>query len=215
MSDLSFLENNCNDKIDDNILTRLSELSRELKILRGEENEEIVGFLFDLISNFARNTELSLASAAKAFDLYEEKERKISREFIPVILNNASLSEIKLDTGEKISIEDVYYPSLAKDSVQDAYKEMIEIEKKEKKLDDEQAKDNIDVMFKDIVSMEKLTKEEKEKLISFCIKENIPFSHEKNIHFKTLQAYIKRQMQIGGSIPKKVSLFVYKQTKIK
>jgi len=138
----------------------------------------------------------------------KKKEKALSQETMPDLLLEHGLTSITLETGEKITITEEVYSTLAKDPIKRRF------------------------VLKWIVKnggaaiIKKLcTVEEPEKvLIDFLNEMDIPYDATQDIHHSTLRAWWRSKLGITkgslqeievGDIPKEASVFIYKKTKIK
>lgn len=154
-----------------------------------------------------------LRTLTKEIALLEEKLKKkkgeaetVSREEIPSLLNPLSISEIKLDTGERIIIEDKVKSSITKGNSLLAYRNMVEAEG-----GGEIGKRKVDDLFKSKTIMD----EPSDELIDYLLDHDIPFEVERNIHYQTLNKYCRSKLDRGEPIPEGISVFQYQETKIK
>jgi len=188
-------------------LETLSKLCYQLKDLRAEEKEyqtrEIIDYLM------IRYESISIETIKQVLKKYEQLEHNISQNLIPSVLNECNMSEIKLKTDERIIVEEKIKASIADKRSAQAYAEMI---KKEQELGKEYevAEKNIASLFK-----AELRIEPSEEIYDLLIEKNIPYDKKLDIHWQTLNKYVKEKMERGEPIPESISVFKYQETKIK
>lgn len=136
----------------------------------------------------------------------KEELEQVSRISIPSILNEVGLSEVKLSTGEKVTIEDKLKASISDKNFILAFNNMIKAEG-----GDESAEEKIESLFKTKVTISDVKEETLDKLLDL----DISYDLKKEIHWKTLQRYCSEKLDQGEEIPEGISVFQYQETKIK
>lgn len=203
-----FLENLENNEIENEVLQDLTRKVNTLKVLRGKEDvdieHDIIKYLHHNFSN-----QLSIATLEKVLKSYKEIERKLSQEVIPLTLLGCGLSEIKLKTGQKITIQDKLKASISTVNKGEAYINMIKAEIK-KGLSKEEAEQNINGLFKSKIEIDI-----DEEVMEFCINKNIPYETSREIHWQTLNKYCKTELENGYKVPEGITYYQYRETKIK
>jgi len=124
---------------------------------------------------------------------------EVSRNQIPAIMQGFNLSELKLSSGEKITVEDKLKASITKDNLEVAYTEM--------------SKDGSEILFKKGIKIENAPNEE--EILQILLDNNIPYNMEKSIHPQTLNKFCRERMEKGLLIPNGISVYTYQETKIK
>ena len=139
----------------------------------------------------------------------KKQEETLSREEIPDLLLQTGLTEIKLESGERVEIKEKIACSLPK---KDTGKRKIVLN-----FIIEQGGEHI---IKRKLSVE----EPEEFIITFLQEKRIPYSDIKDIHASTLKAWFSEKLGIKKNslqelelqdIPKEANVFVYKETNIK
>lgn len=169
-------------KVESDTLKHLSTLAQDLVSLEKEIEER----------------ELKLSELKKNLE-------RLSREDIPQIMNNLGLSQIKLSTGETLTIADKIKANIAKKNLEIAFANMVNGEK------DLIAQKAIAGLFKSEISIEG----EDPKILELLVQNNIPYNTSKDIHYQTLNKYCREQIENGKPIPEGISVFQYQETKIK
>lgn len=150
-----------------------------------------------------------IAQMELQLDNLNKEEQALSREEIPNLLLQTGLTEIKLESGEKVTIQEKLACSLPKK----------DLEKKKKVFNFiiEQGGEHI---IKRILSVE----DPEEFIINFLQENKIPFSDEKSIHASTLKSWFSQKLGMKKNslqeielqdIPKEANVFTYKETNIK
>lgn len=194
--------------VDTDKMTILSEKVDQLKNLRGEENPDHVNRVFKNLVE--RIPDISLATLEGVAKLFKIKEEKLSREEIPSILNELNMAEIKLTTGEKITVKDEIKASVNEANRRKLMEEMAKIEAEFRGIEFEDALYNVKGLFK-----EKLISDFDAELESELIQKGIGFDHKIDIHYQTLNKYVRDNLDQGLPIPESLSVFTYQETKIK
>jgi hypothetical protein len=219
MSDLSFLsEITKHDKTPENdVLKNIGTLINKLKILReakpDENSKQRILSFFDNMEY--QKDYISISTLEEVLKVYKEKEKQLSRDLIPTILNDTGLSEIKLPSGEKVIIEDVIKADIADKNIIEVFEEMIQCEMSDRKISYEEAKEEIENYFKKSVLLKNLDRETLNKTTKVLADENLPYDNKMEIHWQTLKAYVKNKLSTGGKIPEKINVFIYRETKLK
>jgi hypothetical protein len=196
-------------------LDRLSELSNELKDLRGGASDIVKNEILYFLYHMEKVSRISLETLEEVLKTFKDEEQLISQNLIPSILNDCGLQEIKLTSGERIIVEDKVKSSISDKRIADAFAEMVKLEQEQNNYDYETAFENINSLFKEKIILEKLTEEEKEKALDLLSEFNIPYDSKKEIHWQTLNSYVKEKLDSGKSLPISINIFKYQETKIK
>lgn len=139
----------------------------------------------------------------------EEKERTLSREEIPNLLLQTGLTEIKLESGEKVMIQEKLACSLPKR----------DLEKRNNVL-----KFIIENGGGHIIKRNLIIEDPEQLILDFLNENKIPFENKKDIHSSTLRAWFSDKLGLKKNslqelelqdIPKEANVFVYNETKIK
>jgi hypothetical protein len=213
--DLSFLSREKQSLTSDK-LDKLSDLSRELKELRDLESEEIKCEILRFINDLENKskTHVSILTLESILKTYKQEEALISQNLIPSILNECGLASIKLVTGEVIEIKDKIKASISNEKIEKAFKEMVDLEK-ENGLPYDIAFSNINPLFKESIILKNLSEDEKSRMFDLLFEREIPYDRRKEIHWQTLNSYIKNRLELGQTIPKSINVYKYQETKIK
>jgi len=183
--------------------------NQDFKFLEGKDSPAT-----DVLKEISRAVN-SLIDVRKDIDHMEEQlkllkkdEVQLSQEEVPNLLLERGLTSITLESGEKIEIGDDLHTSLPKDPI------------------------NRKIVLRWLINnggsgmiREELKIEEPEKsLITYLLKQDIPFERVRDIHNATLRAFFKSKLGMTkgslqevevGDIPKEANVFVFKKTKIK
>lgn len=130
----------------------------------------------------------------------------LSRQILPSILNESGISEIKLSTGESVSIKDKLKASIAGKNNLSAYNNMIEAEG-----GDDNAIKKISSLFKDQLIIEDCP----EEVYQYLLDNGVPYEYKKEIHYQTLNKYCRGRIESGKKVPEGISCFEYQETSIK
>lgn len=205
---MNFLKEEQN--LSDDKLTVLSKLCYQQKTMEGEVNEDaLICFKKQITGGEELEHILSIETLKSLLKWQEEKLTKIKQELIPSILNEVGLTELKLKTGEKVTIVNQVKPSLAKERIGTAIINMIKNEI-ENGLDAGEAEEYIHSLFKDYLKVDT-----NDNLISYFLNNDIVFDRDQSIHFKTLEKYCKEKIESGQTIPEEIKVYTYQEAKIK
>jgi hypothetical protein len=130
---------------------------------------------------------------------------KISREQIPIILNESGISELRLANGYKVKVEDQLKASIANKNNEFAYTKMIVAEG-----NDSLAESKVNSLFKSSLVIE----EAEDNVMDLLVSKGIPYTFSRKIHPQTLKKYCKGRLENGQVIPEGISIFEYQETKI-
>lgn len=188
-----------------------------LKNQKEEVNEASLELLKEAVSLF-KEREKKVKELEEELKIAKEKFRQISEERIPEILGESGLSEIKLDTGEKIIVKDDLKVNVSK-----ANESKFFLFLKNRGEDD---------IIKLNYKFDKdLSPDLREELDDFLIESDIEFDSEMSVHAQTKKAYFKNLLGLGKKdfekgretgkylpvekLPEWVSVYIYKKTTIK
>lgn len=205
MNDLQFLPED--KKLEADKLETLSKLSFDLAVLRGKESETKVLLIIQQLENSFENIEL--ATLDRVLKFFKERERKLSQEVIPAILNECNLSEIVLKNGKKITVQDCVKASITLDNKKLAFINMVKAEEN-LGLDEKQALQNINSLFKSHLEIEI-----NEKAMQYLLDNDITYDTKRDIHWATLNKYCKEHLEAGQNIPDGIFCFEYQKTNLK
>jgi len=154
------------------------------------------------------NIRKDIALMEEQLERMKKDEKVFSQETIPSSLLEYGLTSITLETGEKITIVEEVYSSLAKDPI---------IRRRVLKWI---VKNGGAAIIKKLCTVE----EPEKVLIDFLNEKDIPYDSTQDIHHSTLRAWWRSKLGITkgslqeievGDIPEEASVFIYKKTKIK
>ena len=150
-----------------------------------------------------KKLEESIERLRSQLEMREIDLEKLSRITIPEFLEENTLSEIKLATGEKVIVKDQLKTSLAGKNIYIVFEEMLALEKGDE--------EKINVLFKDSI----LVEDELGKVAKMLLAKKIGYTPKKTIHPSTLKKYVAERLAEGKKIPSEIGIFHYKETKIK
>ena len=130
----------------------------------------------------------------------------VSRVKIPSIFNDLQLSQIKLQTGEVVTVEDKVKASITDKNFTLAYRNMCIAEG-----GDYSAEEKVDSLFKSRVIIDSIT----DDTVGILIDNDIPYEIKREIHWQTLSKYCREKLEKGDTVPEGISVFQYQETKIK
>jgi len=128
--------------------------------------------------------ELHLADIARTLEQVTDNLRQVQEVDLPNAMLEAGVSEIKLDTGETVSVKPDIYPSIPKDKIFHAYKWLRE------RGHGSLIKNNITVSFGRDGGEDAKAKD----LLAELVVRGYKPERRENIHFQTLKAFVKEQM---------------------
>lgn len=137
--------------------------------------------------------QLEQEAVAKTIELkaLEERARYFREDIIPEFMFSLGLSEVKLDTGEPITIKTKYFGNISEDRSEVAHKWLKENGYASL------IKSNIAMSFtdglEDQVDLSVLTE--------FLTEKEINFNKKDAVHPQTLKAFIKQAMESGTNFP--------------
>jgi hypothetical protein len=152
----------------------------------------------------ARDLQVQIADDTIALGQKQEKLNKITREFIPNIMDALAMTEFKLTDGSVVSVKDEVQCSITEDRKEGAFAWLTE--------------HNFDGIIKTKVISE-FGKDEiaaaKQALDVLTIAGFIA-RMDRNVHPMTLKAFVREQLEKGTNIPiETFGIFEFKQAKIK
>lgn len=165
-----------------------------------------LSLLTDLCSKY-RSVATEIEELAARMKELQETHESISRTQIPSIFNELGLSEIRLASGEKVSVEDKLKASIADKNYLFAFKSMVEAEG-----GDENAEAQVRSLFKSKIIVD--SDDTNEELLDVLLSLDIPYDVKHDIHHLTLAKYCKGRLGAGKPIPEGISVFQYQETKI-
>lgn len=195
--------------IKENDLQSLSNLSQKLDWLRGDINKNHLDFILSQLEGQTFFNNLSIETLEELVKIYKEKERVISQEKIPAILDNCSLSSIELKNGKKIQVSDELHVNVTKEKTFSLYNEMIQLFIQDGVTKD-QAKQDVDSLFKSKVILDY-----NENNVEFLLDNDIPYDRELSIHHATLKKYIRLRKESGKQLPTNANVYPYRETEVK
>jgi len=151
--------------------------------------------------------EAEIKDAEDALKILKKEQLRFSGEEIPTLLSQYGLSEIKLDTGQKIIVKEDLSVTV-KDSF--LYHKFLR-------------KRSHDDIIKTVFEFGKLEHDDYEKVANAIDGTGIDYNASDKVHAQTTKKYFKELIGMGdsvpemtlGDLPKWVSAFVFKKTKIK
>ena len=173
-----------------------------------EEKEEIEESTLEKLSALCQTQKLLLRSITqkeKELKDYEAKLEEISRVKIPTLLNELGLSEVRLNTGEKLIVKDQVKANITNQNVHAAFQAMVEAE------GGEGAEEKIENLFKTKLEVS----EQSEEFLSYLLNKGYTYDLKKTIHHSTLNKYCRERLSQGKSIPENISVYEYQETTIK
>lgn len=197
-------------KLNSDDLSSLTTLTKKQVLLEGDKDDNEKTFLINVIEE--KMSHISLKTIEEVLKFFKEKHRKLSQEIIPAVLSECGLSEIKLDTGQKITVQNKIKASITDKNKINAFNEMVEQRMKEYEISKKEAEKQIKDLFKEKLIIDTNIND---KLKNFLIDNDIIYDRKLDIHYQTLNKYCKEQREKGYLIPKNINVFEYKETKIK
>jgi hypothetical protein len=178
-----FLFGDVEQEVEDSVLGELSRLCEKMLVLEKE-----------------------IESVEENLSLKKKELENISRNLIPSILNTAGLSEVKLNSGYKVIVQDKVASSIVNKNYTLAYRNMINEEG-----GDERAQEIVDSLFKSQIVIEDIS----EEVLDLLLDNDVPYDSKRSIHPQTLNKYCRDRLENGKTIPEGISVFQYQETKIK
>lgn len=196
--------------INDKELNKLSEAVGKLNVLRDKANLKLVK---RIVNSFeAHCPDISIETIEEVLKIYKDKERVLSRETVPGIMNENNLETLKLKSGEQCTARYEIKASISNKNYLRAYRNMISQRKKETGKSLKECEKEIDDLFKDsLIIKEDLS----ENLFDYLIDHGIPYDTKKEIHWATLKKYCKELLERGQRIPEGINVFQYQETILK
>jgi hypothetical protein len=217
----------------EDILTKLSDAATRLRNLDKDYKKDKdtlnkrVAYITESLDKWAEKIDfvLDIQTIEAVLKEYALRRQNISRVEIPTLMRSVKLEEIKLMSGEKISLEDKIKASITEANKKTVYLNMIESEFENNPVLQEaltnevmteeeareKAKENVDEFYKEVLTIKDPTKEQKDQLIL----DGFVYEDKKSIHSATLNKYCRELVAKGLKIPTGISAFEYTETKIK
>jgi dGTP triphosphohydrolase len=172
-----------------------------------------------------KNTEQEIADLEEALAFKKKALEQISRFSIPSIFNELGLSQLKLNDGRVVEVEDKIVAKISEKHSLSAFRNMVETEKalliqatgkevltnEELKELHQTAESRVDSLFKSSLKIEDF----EDSLMDFLIDSGISYEYKKDIHWQTLRKYCRECLASGTEIPEGISVFQYQETKLK
>jgi hypothetical protein len=189
-------------------LGELGKAVQDLKLLNGEADPDQID---RIIKSLEKNVNgLSLATLESVLKWFQVKAETLARNVIPNYLNDLQLSELKLASGEKITVKNEIKASITDANKKLLIQQMAKIEADYRGITLDEAIDNIKSFFK-----EKLLTEFNPELENEFIQKGLDFEHKIDIHYQTLNKYVRDNIEQGLPIPESINVFQYQEAKIK
>ena len=179
----------------------LEHLLDEPKEIKGDSLEHLKYLLKAHLS-----IEEQIEKTTEQLQILQKELEVISRQAIPTLLNGVNLSELRMESGEKVIIQEKVKASITKKNLYEAFAEMVTAEG-----GDKEAEEKINTLFKTKVVLP----ETDDALLQHFIEIGQPYDVQKTIHPQTLNKYCKERLHEGKEIPEHISVFQYQETKIK
>lgn len=206
MEKMDFLKNE-DGGLKESTLKTLSEMSMKLTNLKKKANDEEAERIIKGLDE--RLPDVSIETIELVLKTYKNRERVLSRSAIPSILNDCGLSEIKLKSGEKITVADKVKASITNGNKEMAFVNMVKAEQ-DNGLTREEALENTNALFKSFLKLDL-----DDTVIQYCLDNDVLYETERNIHWQTLNKYCSGLLESGRDIPEGISVFQYQEAKVK
>ena len=181
----------------------VDELMEQDAETKAEASNEQLTELSVLIEKM-RDKEKVLADLEERAKAVKAEVDDISKQRIPDFFDQLGMDEIKLSTGEKVSIKRGFAAHISKVNQDEAY--------------DWLKKNNHEGIIKNElkVDIKKGDHDEVAKLQKVLIERGLTFSRKESIHGQTLKAFVTEQMTAGTDLPQdKFGVHPLRETKIK
>lgn len=146
----------------------------------------------------------------KTIDNKNVRLENISRSLIPSILQSAGLLGLKLSDGRELEVLHKLSPSITEKNLTIAYENMVMCEG-----GDKEAREKVDSLFKSNVVLGKIPSAITDLVENILKDHDVGYEIKRFIHYQTLGKYCRERLSRGQSIPEGISVFTYKETKIK
>ena len=178
------------------------------KVSSGESTMETTLFELGTLVNALKDQRREIVEMEEMLKKVKEMERVLSQEEIPNLLLANGLEELKLESGERVRVEEKIRVSIPKDTYKRGVclKWLIENEGEH--------------IIKKILSVD----EPEELLILYLKKERVPYKYDHSVHASTLKAFMRAALGMAkntlprievADVPDEMSVYIYKDTIIK
>jgi hypothetical protein len=159
--------------------------------------------LSDKVSKLADLEEKVFAAEEKLKKLNKEYT-KLAQETIPDIFDELNMSEFKMKDGTIITIKRRYLASITEANKKDCFKWL-------------NANNHGSIIKHNIsANLKKGEKKEATKIVTFLKKLGVTFKDKESVHAKTLEAFVKEQIENGENFPQDTfKVFPLRQAKVK
>ena len=162
----------------------------------------------DMLTKYIQRMKICEEEVEKAEAALEEKKKTLSylsEVLVPDLFDQLKLSDLKLESGEKVEIKRGYAASISEANQEECYKWL---------------KDNgHESIIKHVlaVNLKKGENKEYETIKEVLLKEGVSFADKEAVHDKTLKSFVNEQMTNGSGkdFPQKLfNVFPLRKTKI-
>ena len=148
-----------------------------------------------------KSLEKGIADLEKELKILQCSFEVVSRKTIPEILSNSGLSEIRLQSGEKIKVSEKIYASIPEKNYGIVLENVITSD----------GADYANSIFKSKVIIEN----KDDDFLRGLISQGIDYDLKISIHPQTLKKYVSDKLSRGENIPDGISVFTYQEAQIK
>jgi hypothetical protein len=184
--------------IDDLLLGQVAEDQRPKAI----DDEKLAG-LTELV-NQTRQIEEQIAALNDQVKARSERLRILKQIEIPETMDSLGVAQIKTTTGLVVTVKDDLKASISKERQAEAYQWL---------------EDNgcIDIVKSEVVvGFDRGTIDNKRKFCEFLAKKGLPYQDKETIHWQTLRAFVKEQLEQGANLPMEAfGVFQFREAVIK
>jgi len=157
--------------------------------------------------------EVRLKEMEEQLSAQKESIKKLKREIIPSIMDEADITSIEVKVGHErraVKIEDKVFAEISEAKKDEAYRDMIQVELQMEGMSETLANKIIQSQWKSVYIVEEVTGKEAEQLIEA----GIPFQPSRKIHWATLRKWAKSVLERGLKMPESISSYKYREAKI-
>jgi len=174
---------------------------------QSEVSQDSLELLSDLC-NKQRTLAIEIEGIEQSLKNKKEELEKVSREYIPELFDSIGVSKLTLSSGEEVIVEDKIKASISNKNYVEAYRNMVNAEG-----GDVEAEERINALFKSEIVIDE--NEMDEEVFDYLLENDVAYESKKSIHHQTLSKYCRTKLESGEKIPEGISVYQYRETKIK
>lgn len=184
----------------DNLLEDFAEDAKEqTEIPRAEKLKE----LSEMITKM-REYEVQIKRVTNILDNLVAKHKEYDSMLIPDLFDELGLRKIALSDGQTVEVKTKYAAAVTEENQEHCFSWLTD-----------NGHESI-IKYEVKTDIKKGEKEQKEKLVAFLDELGVSYQDKKFVHWQTLQAFVKEQIESGSDFPKDLfKVFPVRSTKVK